>query len=404
MIISLRDLSYSDLKKKLTPEDRIVLYSCNSCVVACGIGGYNKMDELEKALSDDGYQVIGKDLISIGCTHDLVQKRRVDETKKRMYEQATVIIPLVCEDGFELVEEVFNDKKNIRTAKTVGVGNFSPGRGVLLTTPFESTGLDRNAEGYGINEVAVKLGLYPDFFEENEKSNDSSNLISITIDGKKVIAHRNQNLLELCEENGIDIPHLCYHADLSDYGACRLCLVKIEGMRELAASCCVKVEDGMNIITRDAELEKYRKTILELIIASGNHNCLTCTKGVPTAFSSCELQAIVRKYDIEESRFKTLYDKKEDDDSSPVIYLDLNKCILCGRCVRACEELAGLSNLGFINRGEKTIVAAGLNLKMNQSQCAECMACAHVCPTGALNEKIVYFSGDDWKPVRIMPY
>lgn len=400
MIISLRDLSYTDLKNKLKPEDKIVLYSCNSCVVACGIGGNNRMDELEKALSEDGYQVIGKDLISISCTIDLVQKRRTDEAKKRMYEQATVIIPLVCEDGFELVKEVFDDKKTIRTAKTVGVGNFSPEQGALLTTPFEFTKLTKNPEGYAINEVATKLGLYPDFFEENKKIDESSTSISITIDGNKVIAHKNQNLLELCKENGIDIPHLCYHSDLSDYGACRLCLVKIEGVRDLAPSCCVKVEDGMNIITEDQELDKYRKVILELAIASGNHNCLTCSKGVPTPFSSCELQSIVRKYDIKESRFATIYDKKDDDDSSPVIYLDPNKCILCGRCVRACEEVAGLSNLGFVNRGEKTIIAAGLNLGMSQSQCAECMACANVCPTGALNEKMVYFSGDDWKPVR----
>jgi NADH dehydrogenase/NADH:ubiquinone oxidoreductase subunit G len=179
-----------------------------------------------------------------------------------------------------------------------------------------------------------------------------------------------------------------------------MCVVKIEGVRDLAASCCVEVEDGMNIVTSDEELENYRRVILELVMASGQHNCLTCTKGVPTPFASCELQGLVRAYGIEESRFIQNTEKKMDDDSSPVIYHDPNKCILCGRCVRACEEIAGLSNLGFVNRGEKTMVVAGVNVEMDQSACAACMACADICPTGALNEKVVYFSGEDWKPVR----
>jgi len=156
----------------------------------------------------------------------------------------------------------------------------------------------------------------------------------------------------------------------------------------------------MKVVTSDDEIESYRKMTLELLMSSGDHNCLTCTKGLPSPFASCELQSLVRSYGITESRFETLYDKKQEDNSSEVIYYDANKCILCGRCVRACEEVAGLSNLGFINRGEKTVVVSGLNKTMNQSQCVTCMACTNVCPTGALIEKVVRFTGEEWCDTR----
>lgn len=398
MIISMRDLTYEDLKKKLSPEDKILLYSCNACIVACGVGGKTRMEKLEEALISDGFNVIGKDLISIGCTMNLVKKRKTQINKKKLYEEATVIIPLICEDGYEAVQEVFNDKKTIRTTKTVGVGKFTPDRGVVLTSPFESTGLEKSVTGYTLDQVAGKIKLHMGAFDDNIDVQKEK--VSLTINGKEITAIKEQNLMEVCSENGIDIPHLCQHNDLSSYGACRLCVVKIEGARDLAASCCVKVENGMNITTSNAEIEEYRKMILELIMASGDHNCLTCTKGVSTPFATCELQTMVRAYGITESRFETLYEKGTNDDSSQVIYYDPNKCVLCGRCVRACEELAGLSNLGFINRGEKTVVAAGLNTKMDQSECVACMACVNVCPTGALNEKVVYFTGADWKPAR----
>jgi ferredoxin len=398
MIISMRDLTYEELKKKLTPEDKIVLYSCNACIVACGVGGNPMMDKLEEALISDGFNVIGKDLISIGCAMNLVKKRRTQSVKKRLYDEATVVIPLICEDGYEALHEVFDDKRIIRTTKTIGVGNFTPDRGVILTTPFESTGLEKNVDGYTLDQVAEKIKLHTGAFGDDKDAQKEK--VSLLIDDQEITAVKGQNLLEVCAENGIDIPHFCHHDDLSSYGACRLCVVKIKGARDLAASCCVKVEDGMNITTSDVEIEGYRKMILELIMASGDHNCLTCTKGVSTPFATCELQKMVRAYDIKESRFETLYEERAEDNSSQLIYYDANKCILCGRCVRACEEIAGLSNLGFINRGEKTVVKAGLNVEMNQSECVTCMACANVCPTGALIEKVVYFNGEDWKSTR----
>ena len=402
MIISMRNLSYEALKEKLSFEDKIVLYSCNACVVACGVGGTGRLDELEEMLKDDGYNVIGKDLISMGCVMNLVKKRQTDLDKKRIYNEATVIIPLICEDGYEAISKVFEEKKVIETTKTLGVGRFTPDRGTVLTTPFKSTGIEGNADGYTLDKVAEKANLYPDFFKKEEIKEVEK--VRVTVDGQEIIADKGANLLEVCSNEGIEIPHLCHHGDLTNYGACRLCVVKIDGFRDLAASCCVSVEDGMNIVTTDKDLEEYRKMALELIISSGDHNCLTCTKGLPSPFASCELQSLVRRYGITESRFETLYDKKEDDNSSEVIYYDANKCILCGRCVRACEEIAGLSNLGFLNRGENTVVVAGLNKSMDQSQCVGCMACTNVCPTGALIEKVVHFTGEDWEESRQLSF
>jgi NAD-dependent dihydropyrimidine dehydrogenase PreA subunit len=345
--------------------------------------------------------VIGKDLISIGCTENLVEKRKIEIPKKNLYEEATVIIPLVCEDGLEEIAEIFEDKKVICIAKTLGVGDFTPSGEVVLTTPFEDTGLESKSQGYSLNEVAEKLNLHKGFFDE-DVDKDIQEFVTLTINGEQIKARKNQNLVAVCEENNIDLPHLCCHDDLDKYGSCRMCLVKIDGFRDLPAACCTEVAEGMNIVTSDEELEHCRKVILELAISSGAHNCLTCTKGVPTPFAACELQALARRYGITESRFEQATSRKPEDDSSPVIYHDPNKCILCGRCVRACEEIAGLCNLGFVNRGQKTTVVAGLNKDIDQSACVTCMACTNVCPTGALIEKVVHFSGENWESARVL--
>ncbi|MGD8401217.1 MAG: 2Fe-2S iron-sulfur cluster-binding protein [Bacillota bacterium] len=400
MIISLRALSYAELKKQLLPSDQIVIISCDTCVKACGIGGTAMMNKLTDMLKTDGYNVLGKDLISIGCTVNLVEKHRNDIKKQAMYDAATVIIPLICEDGLKGIKYVFKDKKVICVTKTVGIGNFTMDRGAVLTHPFESTGLPQNSDGYPLAAVAQKLNLFSSFFDENGRAETQKESVSLIINGQKVTALKGQNLLTVCQDNKIALPHLCYHDDLTEYGACRLCLVKIKGRKDLTAACCTPVQAGMEVSTDDEELNTCRRIILELLMASGHHNCLTCAKGVPTPMASCELQSLIRQAGIANSRYEENTNLKPEDDSSPVIYYDPNKCILCGRCVRACQEISGLSNLGFVNRGDQTVVAAGLNTEINQSACAACMACVNVCPTGALNEKVVYFSETDWTPSR----
>jgi formate hydrogenlyase subunit 6/NADH:ubiquinone oxidoreductase subunit I len=401
MIISFRSKSYEDLKKQLVKEDKIVIISCNTCVVACGVGGMQAMQTLEQMLKADGYKVVGKDLISIACTLTLVENHRADAKKKEMYDESTVIIPLVCENGLQCVNQVFADKKILTVLSTVGTGNFTMDNGVVLTHPFESTGLSSSDEGYPLSEVAEKLGFFPDFFDEDEAASPDKTYVNLTIDGQAVTAEKGQNLLQVCQENGIEVPHLCYHEELSEAGVCRLCLVKIEGRKDLIPSCCTHVDEGMVIVTEDEELIECRRVILELVLASHNHSCLTCSKGVANIFTSCELQAMVRKYGVDTTRYDENKETLPIDTSSPVISYDQNKCILCGRCVRACEEIAGMRNLGFAHRGSNTVVVAGLNQIMDQSDCVACMACVNVCPTGSLSERYLHFEGADWKQTKI---
>lgn len=204
-------------------------------------------------------------------------------------------------------------------------------------------------------------------------------------------------IMQACEQNGIKIPHLCTEPDLTPDANCRLCLVKVEGERELVAACATPVKDNMKIVTDDDELTHNRRILLELAMASHEHNCLTCHKGNPCIAGSCELQGLIRDFGIEQSRFEQNKEKLPVDNTSPVLSYDPNKCVLCGRCVRACREIACQNNLGFVNRGSKTFVAAGANKAFDQSACVTCLACVFACPTGAITEKIAHYQGEEWE-------
>lgn len=203
------------------------------------------------------------------------------------------------------------------------------------------------------------------------------------IDGKEVEFTDEPNLLEVIRKAGMNVPTFCYRPDLTSFGACRMCVVEIEG-RGIQSSCTMPPENGLKIHLNTEKTRNIRKTVLELLLANHDKNCLTCEKS-----GNCELQQYAEEYGIRKIRYpdKPLEEYQLIDASSPSIVRDPNKCILCGACVRACSEFQGHSVLGFANRGSKTIVQPMNGRPLGQVDCVNCGQCAAVCPTGALTIK-----------------
>ena len=398
MIISVRSISYDELRGALSKGDDIVVWSCDSCIKACGLGGQEKMMHLKKVLGEDGYNVTATELISVSCHPGLIEERKRNVDKRYALQEADAIIVLACEDGYKCVKSVFNEKNVIRTAETVGAGGMTK-TGALLTTPFESTGLTNSPQGYTLAQVAEKLNLYHTFFEPDRKAR-LKNPLEIIVNGKHCTAEQGENLLDACEKNGIKIPHLCYRKGLSAPGACRLCLVKIEGERGLVPACRETVSQGMEVVTDDEELRYLRRANLEFLLSAHEHNCLLCGE-TRIVRGTCELQTLVREFGIDRISYPVNKERLPIDDSHPVIVKDPNRCVLCGRCVRACSELSGKHNLGIGNRGKDSVIAAGLNQDWDESDCAGCLACVLACPTGALSEKLLHFEGENWEAKKI---
>lgn len=206
---------------------------------------------------------------------------------------------------------------------------------------------------------------------------------TLFIDGKEVEFTDEPNLLEVIRKAGLNVPTFCYRPDLTSFGACRMCVVEIEG-RGIQSSCTMPPEAGLKIHLNTARTRRIRKTVLELLLANHDKKCLTCERS-----GNCELQQYAEEYGITNIRFpdKDLEDYLPVDDSSPALVRDPNKCILCGACVRACTEFQGHSVLGFANRGSKTVVQPMNGRPLGQVDCVNCGQCAAVCPTGALTIK-----------------
>ena len=202
---------------------------------------------------------------------------------------------------------------------------------------------------------------------------------TMTIDGRKVEFTDEKNVLTVIRNAGINIPTLCYHSELSTFGACRLCTVEDDRGRTFA-SCSEQPRDGMVIYTNSGRIKKYRKLIVELLLAAHCRDCTTCVKS-----GECILQELAHRLGVRNIRFENTREQHEIDESSPSIIRDPNKCILCGNCVRACEELQGIGALGFAFRGTEAMVMPAFNKKIAETQCVNCGQCRVYCPTGAIS-------------------
>lgn len=201
---------------------------------------------------------------------------------------------------------------------------------------------------------------------------------TITINGKKVEFTNEKNLLTIIRKAGIEIPTLCYQPELSIFGACRLCTVEDDRGR-CFASCSEEPRDGMVIYTHTERLRKHRKLIVELLLAAHCRDCTTCDK-----HGKCTLQKLAYQMGINGVRFENHREVQPVDFSSPAIVRDPNKCILCGNCVRVCNEIQGVGVLGFAHRGTEATVSPAFNREMAATNCVSCGQCRVVCPTGAL--------------------
>lgn len=203
----------------------------------------------------------------------------------------------------------------------------------------------------------------------------------MTINNRRVAFTDEKNVLSVIRKSGIDLPTFCYHSELSTYGACRMCVVE-DDRGKIFASCSEVPRDGMVIYTHTPRLQHHRKMILELLLSSHCRDCTTCTEN-----GVCTLQTLSRQLGIDEVRFENHKPILPLDESSECIVRDPNKCILCGDCVRTCEEIQGLGILDFAFRGSKMQVMPAFDREMSQTDCAGCGQCRVVCPTGAISIK-----------------
>ncbi len=204
---------------------------------------------------------------------------------------------------------------------------------------------------------------------------------TLTLNGRTAVLGGERNLLEVIRKAGIELPTFCYHSELSVYGACRLCIVDIEG-RGLQASCAVKPEPGLVVKTHTPELREIRRINLELLLAGHHRECTTCGKS-----RSCKLLDLANRLGVDSVRFKATRPAAPIDRSNPALERDPNKCILCGDCVRVCQEVQDVGAIDFAHRGAMAAVLPAFGRGLGEGECVFCGQCARVCPTGAIMPK-----------------
>jgi formate dehydrogenase alpha subunit len=238
--------------------------------------------------------------------------------------------------------------------------------------------------------------------------------ITINIDNRIISAERGMTILRAAEKNGIYIPTLCAHKDLTPFGGCRMCIVEVEGMRGFPTACTTPLEEGMVIRTNTAQVQAERMEILQLILSEHTSSCLICEEkeeckkfmgtirkaGVTTGCQycsndrQCELQEVAEKLGIEEIRYPIYYRNLQVEKDDPFYDRDYNLCILCGRCIRMCQEVRNVNTLAFKQRGRYTVIGPAFHRTHLEAGCEFCGACVSVCPTGALSEKARKWEGE----------
>ena len=226
--------------------------------------------------------------------------------------------------------------------------------------------------------------------------------VLVTVDGRQVSVPPGSTVLQAAEAAGVKIPTLCHHPALEPIGACRMCLVEIEKQRGYHPACTFPVSAGIVVHTNSPGVRDARRFVLELLLSDHPLDCMTCD-----AAGACELQDLAYEYGIKESRFPGVQHDWPVTDANPFILRDYNKCILCRRCIRACQEINGVEAIGLIARGFDTKVGTAFDGDLADSPCEFCGMCVAVCPTGALLPKPGIGRGRNWElttTTTICPY
>jgi formate dehydrogenase alpha subunit len=211
---------------------------------------------------------------------------------------------------------------------------------------------------------------------------EEKKMIHLTIDGKDVSVREGSTILDAAKRAGIYVPTLCAGEGLEPYGACRFCIVAVEGMRGLPPSCTTPAAEGMKVTTDSPEIFQVRRVIAELMLTDHPDECLTCASS-----QSCEFQKIVNYLGVRERRLRKIERKAVIDDSNPFFVRDMRKCVLCGKCVRTCREVRRVGAIDITGRGYDSVIAPFCGIPITESVCESCGECVVRCPTGALSLK-----------------
>ncbi len=253
-----------------------------------------------------------------------------------------------------------------------------------------------------------------------EENVPGDKMITLTINGKRIRAKQGETILQIAERKGIRIPTLCHHKDLTPYGGCRLCIVDVRGKKEPLTACTLIAENGMVIKTDTPRVRKLRKFTLQLILSEHPNACLICEQESDCANfqecikksavtfgckscpqnNNCELQNLTREFKIKSIPFEFRYRNFEIERHDPFFDRDYNLCILCGRCIRACDEIRHARTLDFHHRGPDTMVGTAFDLPHLETDCQFCGACVDVCPTGALRDRFSRYDRPSEKSVK----